>query len=356
MNDYALSDFDGTASSLVVDPTDPTNTVVQTTKNAGQVWAGTVVGNNGFSAAMPLTATDTLISVRVWSPDANIPVRFKIEDAADPTINVETETNTTVAGAWETLVFNVKNHLGSAFDPANTYDKAVMFFDFGTNGTGKVYYWDDMMIAAPVVIPDSVDVTFRVDMSNADSIASDGIFLAGSFNGWNDGMMTDVDNDSVYEVTVTLVENTDAQFKFKNGANVWESINLSFDSTCVAPDGSGNRLVMVGASDMTLTDYCFNACVTCDIVSPTAFVPVTASFEMMPNPANSYVQLVFNEEFTTTEKTVFVFNAVGQTVFTTNVNNVNGYTLNTSTLASGMYFITVQTEDGIQTKRLMVNH
>ena len=71
-------------SSIVTDPTDASNTVVQSIKgDMAELWAGTTVGNNGFAAPIPFTATDTKMSVRVWSPDAGIPVRVKVEDATN---------------------------------------------------------------------------------------------------------------------------------------------------------------------------------------------------------------------------------------------------------------------------------
>jgi hypothetical protein len=51
----------------------------------------------GLAAPIPITASATTMSVRVYSPDAGIPVRLKIETVGDPTRSVETEAMTTVA-------------------------------------------------------------------------------------------------------------------------------------------------------------------------------------------------------------------------------------------------------------------
>ena len=146
--DYALADFGGNTSSIVADPTDASNTVVQSIKgDMAELWAGTTVGNNGFAAPVPFTATATKMSVRVWSPDAGITVRLKVEDAADPGIFVEKDVMTTVAMEWETLEFDFSNPTGGAINLDNTYDKASIFFNFGTTGAEqgeKTYYWDDV--------------------------------------------------------------------------------------------------------------------------------------------------------------------------------------------------------------------
>jgi hypothetical protein len=153
---YLLSDFGGNVSSIVVDPTNPANLVGKAIKTAGaELWAGTTNGGNGLASAIPFTATSTKMNVRVWSPDANIPVRLKVEDATNPTISCETEAVTTVAGAWQTLEFNFANQSAgtAALNVANTYKKVSIFFNFGTTGAAageKTYYWDDVKFGGAV--------------------------------------------------------------------------------------------------------------------------------------------------------------------------------------------------------------
>jgi hypothetical protein len=148
---YALTDFGGNVSLIIVDPTNGDNKVAQTTKTAGaETWAGTTVGGAvGFANPIPFEEGFTSMTVRVWSPAAGTPIRLKVEAANDPTISVETETNTTVASDWEIMTFDFSNEApGTAelnFD--NTYNKASIFFNFGTSGGQageQTYYWDDM--------------------------------------------------------------------------------------------------------------------------------------------------------------------------------------------------------------------
>ncbi len=151
---YALRGFGGAEdSTVVVDPTDASNMVVQVNRSdAAETFAGTVVstGPNETVTVIPLDAMNTQMSVRVWSPAAGITVRLKIENSADPAVSVETEAVTTVAGAWETLTFNFLNEVPGtpAFDPAATYDKIVIFFNFGVDGAtagAQTFYFDDIM-------------------------------------------------------------------------------------------------------------------------------------------------------------------------------------------------------------------
>ena len=149
--DYELVDFGGVVSSMITDPDLPGNTVVQSIKTtAAELWGGTTVANaNGFLTAIPFAADATSMSVRVYSPDAGIPVRLKAEDHTDPTISVETEAMTTVANGWETLTFDFSSEASgtAALNLANSYTKVSIFFNFGTTGADageKTYLWDDV--------------------------------------------------------------------------------------------------------------------------------------------------------------------------------------------------------------------
>jgi hypothetical protein len=168
-NYYGLTDFGGTASEIIVDPANPANHVAKTIKTAvAETWAGTTVGGTvGFANPVPFAPGSTSMSVKVWSPTAGTPIRLKVENASDPTISVETEALTTVAAAWETLIFNFINQApGTApLNFANTYNKASIFFNFGTAGAQageQTYYWDDMeFIEGPPPTALYLPVTFE---------------------------------------------------------------------------------------------------------------------------------------------------------------------------------------------------
>ena len=160
--DYTLNDFEGAVSELVVDPTDASNMVIRTVKdlNAG-AYAGTTIGNTanstsdqGFASVIPFTATATTMSVRVYSPDSGIPVRLKVERSDDNSITAETDTYTTLANEWETLVFDLNMIAAgtASFDASAGYDKASIFFNVAVNGNTageKTYYWDDVAFGDP---------------------------------------------------------------------------------------------------------------------------------------------------------------------------------------------------------------
>ncbi|NOR29453.1 MAG: hypothetical protein GQ540_13100, partial [Lutibacter sp.] len=154
--DYTLTDFGDNISELIVDPNDANNMIVKVIKpTSAPLWAGTTIGTDaGFATNIPITLTNSKMTVRVWSPDAGTPIRLKIEDANDVTHTCETEVNTTVSGGWETLEFDFTNQatgtelLSVGLNNGWVYNKASIFFNFGTDGatTGeKIYYFDDVL-------------------------------------------------------------------------------------------------------------------------------------------------------------------------------------------------------------------
>jgi len=156
---YTVTDFGGNATVDGVDPTNAANKVKISTKtNGAQTWAGTSIGTPlGFATKVPFSATATQMTVRVYSPAVGLPIRLKVEDHTNNTHSVETEKLSTVANGWETINFDFANNASGtpALNLAYNYDLASIFFDFNNAGTGKVFYWDDVIFlpvnAAPTL-------------------------------------------------------------------------------------------------------------------------------------------------------------------------------------------------------------
>ncbi|MFT4679541.1 MAG: hypothetical protein ACJAV7_001092 [Flavobacteriales bacterium] len=152
---YTITDFDNTLSTLVVDPTDANNMVIRTVKTIESgASAGSTIGTPaGFVTNIPLTLTDSKMTIKVWSPEAGTPIRLKVEDSSDPTHTCETETNTTMSEEWEILEFDFANQapgtelLSVGLSMGWTYNMASIFFNFGTDGGSageQTYYFDDV--------------------------------------------------------------------------------------------------------------------------------------------------------------------------------------------------------------------
>ena len=195
----ALTGFGGAEDSTIAnDPAGGTNKVAKVVKNAtAELWAGTTVSNLANQAIAPIafTASNQVITVRVWSPTANIPVRLKVENAADGTKSVETEARTTVANAWQTLSFNFATPAAgtAALNLATVYNKASIFFNFGTTGAAsggaRTYYFDD--ITYPAVASGggaTGPVTFASGYTQGGATAQGGSwgYFSGDFSNYKD--------------------------------------------------------------------------------------------------------------------------------------------------------------------------
>ena len=170
--DYDLVDFGGAVTVFDTDPNDPDNVILCSTKTVGAAtFAGTAIGNSGLENPIPLTATETIITVDVLSPAAGITVLLKLENSnGGPT--TEVTATTTVANEFETLVFDFSNDPN--FNPDNVYDRVVIFFDFGNVGTGQTFCFDNIMLCdqtLPPMIecPDDVTVDCDASMDPADT-------------------------------------------------------------------------------------------------------------------------------------------------------------------------------------------
>ena len=69
-----------------------------------------------------------------------------------------------------------------------------------------------------------------------------------------------------------------------------------------------------------------------------------------PNPANDRVNIVCQDM-----KDITVFNYVGQVVFRSDLGQANSTQLNTSKYESGVYVVRISTENGVVTKRVIIN-
>ncbi len=151
---YAFTDF-GDATSTVIDNPDASgmNTsarVGQTLKaNGADTWAGSfLILENPIDFS-----TNKLFKVKVWSPKTGAIVKLKVENITNADLNHEVDATTTVANQWEELSFDF-----SAINLANTYQKVVIFFDFGNAGDGSTYYFDDVKL-----VPANVPATLKVE-------------------------------------------------------------------------------------------------------------------------------------------------------------------------------------------------
>lgn len=103
--------------------------------NGSQGWAGSFI-----ELTNPINFTvQKKIKVKVWSPQAGIVVKMKLENLGNNTINIEKDVTLSTANSWQEITFDF-----TGISVTNTFQRIVIFFNFGIPGNGAVYYFDDI--------------------------------------------------------------------------------------------------------------------------------------------------------------------------------------------------------------------
>jgi len=413
--DYELVDFGGNVSEIVTDPTDEENRVVQSTKTDGaETWAGTTVADEtGFATPIPFEPGSTTISVRVWSPTADIPIRLKVEDVNDPTVSVETEAMTSTAEEWETLVFDFTNQAEGteAIDFDASYTKASMFFNFDTEGEGLTYYWDNIVfgengdVTPPEVVTVSLPITFEeddIDWNNA-FVEFDGgsatvidnpdqtelnpslrvaQMVKGAGQPWGGSYLNltgplETDEGPISMMVWAPRENTTVLFKIENSDDpdlfyeVEHTIPASGEWTELSIDLSGadggvdyDRLVLIfdlgtegdGSADFTWFVDNIELETATSIVDNFNENPAELSLNQnYPNPFNPTTQITFALP-ENSDVRLDVFNITGQRVasLVDQPMSAGSHTISfdASGLSSGVYFYRLQSGSNLLTRKM----
>ena len=131
----------GGATSTVVDNPDmngnTSNKVTELIKdNGSQTWAGS---NIILENAIDFSSSQTM-KMKVWSPIANAPILLKLETSAEGNdYFMEVQTTTSGSSQWEELTFDF-----SGISTTEPIDIVTVFMNFGENGMGNTYYFDDI--------------------------------------------------------------------------------------------------------------------------------------------------------------------------------------------------------------------
>ncbi len=333
--DYGLIGFGGAENSTIItDPTNATNKVARVVKSASaEVWAGTTVtgvAELGFSSRIPFTASNTTMSVRVWVPVANTPVMLKVEEHASPAKSVETVSMATVVG-WQNLVFNFANERSgtAALDLAFNYDKASLFLNYGVTGaeTGeRTYYFDDIMFGGT---PLPVNL-LRFEATQKKTSVNLSWTTVNEVNNLGFGIERSADARSW--TTLQFVEATQSSNEY------------TYNALDMAP--------LSGVNYYRLKQQDNDGAFKYSPVRKVDFDGVAETLVLYPNPANGRIQMVSaagtNAVFTITA-------ANGRAVSSGRVMNAGAVqSVDISRLPAGLYHITVSGENGVVTKKFVV--
>jgi hypothetical protein len=145
---YSFVNFGGSVTTVINNPdiTAANNSakVARMVKgNGSETWAGSFI-----ELSNPINFTTfQKLKIKSWSPAVGKTIRMKIENSTNPAVFLELDKTTTVANAWEELIFDFTGVVSS-----NNYQKIVLFYDFGNAGTGSTYYFDNIELTAGVPV------------------------------------------------------------------------------------------------------------------------------------------------------------------------------------------------------------
>jgi len=142
--DYAFIDFGNTSCEVVNNPyASGINTsarVAQFTKpmNA-EIGAGSYL-----ILENPINFNSSkLFKVKTWSSKLGATVKLKVENIDNGDIAHDVDATNTVTDQWEELEFDF-----TGIDLSNTYQKVLIFFDYGNVGDDATYYFDDIVLTS----------------------------------------------------------------------------------------------------------------------------------------------------------------------------------------------------------------
>lgn len=266
---YFGSPLDGTFTQLIANPNpsgiNVSDTVTEFIKPAvAEVWAGAFSNPNPTTPVTLDNGSQVCIKVHM---DHIGNLALKLEQGVSGQPNWVTQVANTVVDEWTEICFDPTiPSIEAPFEAASgTYNRIVLFFDFGMPGSGEevLYYFDDIIVKSSGA-PQPRMISFKVDM-NQYANNFDQVYLSGTFNNWSGDAnpLEDPEFDGIWEGTIMVLNGA---YEYKVTLDNWlgqESFG-GFEE-CTKKDPSGqfvNRLLSV-SGDAELPQFCFNSCYAC---------------------------------------------------------------------------------------------
>lgn len=108
--------------------------------------------------------------------------------------------------------------------------------------------------------PETVMVTFQVDMSN-ETVIGNSVYVEYNPLGSGDALMTDPNNDGIYTVTLPFASYGEFSYRFYTGSSFFGSEQIPM---YCALSNAGWRLLLTDTVDVVLPPVCFGECESCD--------------------------------------------------------------------------------------------
>ena len=264
---YFGSPLDGQSTIVVTNPLiggiNVSDSVSSYTKPAvAEVWAGAYSNPNPAIPVEFIPGNKVCIKV-LMNHVGNLALKLEASTSGKP--NWIQKVDVTTPNEWVEICFDpTVPSLEAPFEAANSlYERVVLFFDFGTGGTGEdvISYFDDLVVKSGGAPPIRT-VNFRVNMNNFTS-SFDQVFLSGSFNDWSGDAnpLQDDDEDGIWEGTLML-KNGAYEYKITLDNWVKQENFLGTEECTKTTDAFTNRLLLI-SGDTDVPEFCYNSCYAC---------------------------------------------------------------------------------------------
>jgi hypothetical protein len=227
-----------------------------TARATGQPWAGCESMHGSDIGTFTLDSSTSSIKIMVYKTVIS-DVGIKLVEAGSGSLGEKKVPNTKI-NEWEELTFDFSSAEGIA------YDQIVVFMDFNLGGrtAETINHFDNITFTPQPPKAEPAQITFRVDMKEYTGTLGV-VNLNGTFNGWcgNCNVMTDDDNDKIYEITLPLEPGV---IDYKFTVDAWtDQENFAGGEPCTTTkDGFTNRTYTVDGN-YAMPAVCFNSCGSC---------------------------------------------------------------------------------------------
>ena len=204
--------------------------------------------------------------------------------------------------------------------------------------------------------PTSGRVLFKVDMNNYNGPSYSNVHLNGTFNNWcgTCAPMTDANQDSIYELEITLPIDT-IEYKFTlDGWNISENLTQGMPCTQTTSTYT-NRSYLVTGND-TLDAVCWESCSPCFPVGIRQLASDNNLLKVYPNPVHDVLQLELPLGETLQDPTVLRWSDIqGRDVQGFVTLSGQGNRFNVEALSPGLYTVQVRTSRAHRVVRFLKN-
>lgn len=222
-------------------------------------------------------------------------------------------------------------------------DNRWMYVDSLQNDTsfaGAILYGGNAPAGLNLVRP-------LVDLTAQGNVSTNGVHLAGNFQGWSTtkNRMYSFETN-IYE-TIFYVAAGTYEYKFYNGNSVSDSETVP--SACAT---NGNRQVIVSA-DMIPDPVCYASCAAC-LGTSLKEHSASSGILLYPNPSTDRIHISFKES--NQSRTLVLTDLTGKTVRTYADVSEDSVSIDKNDLSSGIYFLQVSSGNaGTTVHKLIFN-